>query len=53
MKRDDQVPHDDTDNGEPGEEVGFCSYFQICDQFDELRSWSWIEKSANLQRIEK
>ena len=38
IKRDDQVPHDDTDNGEAGEEVGFCSYFQICDQFDELRS---------------
>ena len=29
MKRDDQVPHDDTDSGEAGEEVGSCSYFQF------------------------
>ena len=30
IKRDDQVPHDDTDSGEAGEEVGSCSYYQIC-----------------------
>ena len=33
IKRDDQVPHDDTDSGEAGEEVSSCSYFQICCSF--------------------
>ena len=60
MKRDDQVPHDDTDSGEAGEEVGSCSYFQICfSHFQicfvyfelELKNWRIYKEKNNMFKV--